>query len=78
MWALGSYDGNLQMFVERPRDPGLARLKFLRWLAERAKLEHPVAGPPGGQYARAARFHPDEARLLAGARSRWESPVQES
>jgi hypothetical protein len=54
MTAPGQYDGTLQMFVEAPRMPVLARLRFLRWLAERGELEHPVAGPPAGEYARAA------------------------
>ena len=54
MTAPGRYDGTLQMFVEAPRMPALARLDFLRWLAERGDLEHPVAGPPGGEYARVA------------------------
>jgi hypothetical protein len=40
------YDGDLQMFVQRPREIDLAHLLFLRWLAERDRLEHPVAGPP--------------------------------
>ncbi len=50
----GRYDGTLGMFVEAPRTPMLARLEFLRWLAEHQALEHPVAGPPGGEYARTA------------------------
>ena len=50
----GCYDGTLQMFVEAPRTPVLARLEFLRWLAEGQALEHPVAGPPSGDYARLA------------------------
>ena len=40
------YDGELQMLVEEPRDASLEHLHFLRWLAERGRLEHPVAGPP--------------------------------
>ncbi len=51
MSQAGHYDGTLQMFVEAPRTPVLARLEFLRWLAERQALEHPVAGLPGGIYA---------------------------
>jgi hypothetical protein len=54
MKTLGRYDTELQMFVEGPREPRIARLRFLRWLAERTNLEHPVAGPPSGEYARAA------------------------
>ncbi len=54
----GRYDGTLQMFVEAPRTPVLARLEFLRWLAERQALEHPIAGPPGGEYAAQPAPHP--------------------
>ena len=35
MKSLGRYDSALQMFVEEPREPDLARLTFLRWLVER-------------------------------------------
>lgn len=38
------YDPDLQMFADPPRDPGRAHLGFLRWLAERGRLEHTVAG----------------------------------
>ena len=47
----GLYDPELQMFVERARQPDGARLRFLRWLAEHGRLEHAAAGPPGGQFA---------------------------
>ena len=40
------YGGDLQMLVEEPREADPAYLLFLRWLAERERLEHPVAGPP--------------------------------
>ena len=40
------YDSDLQMLVEEPREASSAHLLFLRWLAERGQLEHPVAGPP--------------------------------
>lgn len=56
MKALGRYDGSLQMFVEERRRPDLARLRFLRWLAERGRLEHEPAGSAGGEYAAAAGF----------------------
>ena len=46
MGARGVYDGTLQMFVEPPREADSRTLRFLRWLAERGELEHPVAGPP--------------------------------
>ena len=55
MKTLGRYDGTMQMFVEAPRAPDVARLRFLRWLAERNELEHPVAGPPVGHDALAGR-----------------------
>jgi hypothetical protein len=42
----GRYDGDLQMLVEEPRDANREHLLFLRWLAERDRLEHTVAGPP--------------------------------
>ena len=49
----GNYDSELQMFVDRAREPDGARLRFLRWLAERGWLEHEPAGPPTGAYAAA-------------------------
>jgi hypothetical protein len=49
------YDPDLQMFIGPPRGPDPARLRFLRWLAERGRLEHPAAGPPAGEYAVDAR-----------------------
>jgi hypothetical protein len=42
------YDGDLQMFVDPPREPDMQRLTFLRWLVERSRLEHGPAGPPSG------------------------------
>ena len=43
------YDGELQMLIEEPRDANREHLLFLRWLAERGRLEHSVAGlPPMG------------------------------
>jgi hypothetical protein len=46
-----SYDGDLRMFREAPRPVDLTRLRFLRWLAEQGRLEHPAAGPPRGELA---------------------------
>lgn len=43
-----AYDSALQMFVQEPRAVNLDRLAFLRWLGERGKLEHEIAGPPSG------------------------------
>ena len=51
MVAIGRYDSDLQMFVEEPRDVARAHLHFFRWLVERRRLEHPVAGPPSGALA---------------------------
>ena len=48
------YDGEVQMFVQRPREIDLAHLRFLRWLAVRGYLEHPPAGRSYGVYARDA------------------------
>ena len=44
------FDSELQMFVEQIRDVDLDRLRFLRWLAERGRLEHEVAGASVGEY----------------------------
>jgi hypothetical protein len=71
MKAVGRYDGNLQMFVEESREIDLARLGFIRWLAENGKLEHRSVGPASGEYAvvRAAtdRRHPTANVLVAPA-----------
>jgi len=48
MPAPNRYDGSLQMFVEEVCEPDLARLRFLRWLAEHRELEHQIAGPSSG------------------------------
>ncbi len=48
MAAMGRYDSTLQMFVQEPRDLDLRRLTFLRWLGERGRLEHDIAGPSSG------------------------------
>jgi hypothetical protein len=45
------YDPNLEMFVEPPHEPDLARLRFLRWLIERGRLDHGPAGAPAGELA---------------------------
>ena len=65
MNRLGLYDGTLQMFIERSRDPDLERLRFLRWLVERGRLEHGVAGPPSGSYWQAAPSDPAERSPVA-------------
>ena len=53
MTAGSDYDGEVQMFVQRPREIDLAHLRFLRWLAVRGYLEHAPAGQSCGVYARA-------------------------
>lgn len=51
MKAVGTYDGDLQMFVQEPRPIQLHWLGFLRWLGERGLLEHEIAGKPAGPLA---------------------------
>ena len=46
-----SYDADLEMFRETPQPVDVARLRFLRWLADQGRLEHPPAGPPSGAFA---------------------------
>ncbi len=45
------YDGDLQMFCAEPREIKIAHLRFVRWLVEQGRLEHPPAGPPSGELA---------------------------
>ncbi len=45
------YVGDLQMFCGKPREINVAHLRFLRWLVEQGRLEHPPAGPPSGELA---------------------------
>jgi hypothetical protein len=49
--GISRYDPGLQMFVDRPHEPDVARLRFWRWLGEQGQLEHAVAGAPAGEYA---------------------------
>jgi hypothetical protein len=49
--ARRGYDPELQMYIEYPREPDLARLRFLRWLGEQGLLEHSTAGTPSGEFA---------------------------
>jgi len=51
--ADGTYDSELQMFCQFPREAAMTQLRFLRWLAERGQLEHEAFGPPSGEYASA-------------------------
>ena len=54
MPAIQGYDPSLQMFREAAREPDLAHLGFLRWLAEQGLLEQAVYGPPSGQFVELA------------------------
>jgi hypothetical protein len=45
-----AYDPALQMFVQPPAQADLDHLRFLRWLAENDRLEHPIAGDSCGLY----------------------------
>ena len=56
-----SYDGDLEMYRETERAIDVARLRFLRWLAERGRLEHPPLGPSSGPFADDARPWLDKA-----------------
>jgi hypothetical protein len=49
------YDSDLQMFRLPSREPSLASLRFLRWLADRGDLQHAVSGPPTGGYPASVR-----------------------
>jgi hypothetical protein len=41
-----------------PGEPRLGHLRFLRWMAERDRLEHRPLGPPSGRYAPLRRNRP--------------------
>jgi len=51
MHQMKQYDGNLQMFCEPVHEVDLARLRFMRWLIEQNRFEHPPVGEPAGEYA---------------------------
>ena len=55
-----SYDGDLEMYRETEHVINVAQLRFLRWLADRGRLEHPPSGPPCGAFA-------DDDALAGGA-----------
>jgi hypothetical protein len=56
-----SFDGALYMFRDAPKPVNLAHLRFLRWLAEQGRLEHPVVGRPRGEFAAAAKSRREAA-----------------
>jgi hypothetical protein len=51
MSSTRDYDAELHMFREPPRSVDLARLRFVRWLAEHGRLEHYPAGAPSGPFS---------------------------
>lgn len=59
MKAIGQYDGTLQMFKDQPGEVNMARLRFLRWLGERDRLEHQIAGASTGAFAVTPESAPD-------------------
>ena len=65
MTSKSAYDGSLQMFVEEPRGINVERLRFLRWLAEQGRLEHPVAGPVPIPLGRGGQSSNDDPPLAA-------------
>jgi hypothetical protein len=48
-----SFNGTLQVFRDASKPVNRADLRFLRWLAEQGRWEHPVVGPPSGEFAEA-------------------------
>lgn len=51
MANLGPYDPSLSMVREEQKTLSFEHLAFLRWLAERGKLEQQVHGPSTGMAA---------------------------
>ena len=51
MPAIGKYDTVLHQFREEQKVVRLPHAKFMRWLAEQGRLEHPAYGPPSGHVA---------------------------
>ena len=49
--GMSGYDSELQMFTDRPPEPNMDRLRFMRWLVENGRLEHGVEGQPAGAFA---------------------------
>ena len=42
---------DLEMYRETESAVNGAQLRFLRWLADQGRLEHPPLGPPSGLFA---------------------------
>jgi hypothetical protein len=49
MAKLANYDGDLHMMIVPPQPVNLNYLCFLRYLGERGRLEHEIAGPVSGE-----------------------------
>lgn len=49
--AEAAYDAVLHQFREPQKVVRLTHVKFMRWLADRGRLEHYPAGPPSGHVA---------------------------
>ena len=67
------YDGDLQMFVDEPRNFDPKRLRFLRWLAERDQQDGRVLGPATGPLMGLAAEHQNTG--VGGGISDNESPA---
>ena len=59
------FDGDLEMFREQPKPVNLATLRFLRWLAEQGRLEHPIAGTASGPLAEALGLQPGPTETIS-------------
>ena len=51
MAGFGRYDGEVQMYVQKVREPSMKKLRFLRWMAEENRIEHKIAGPSVGEFS---------------------------
>ena len=69
------YDGNLQMFCEPVHEVDLTKLRFLRWLIEQGKLEHPPFGEPAGEYAGFPPVEDDGLDLLTPVGADGQQPL---
>jgi hypothetical protein len=58
------FDGDLEMFREMPKPVNLAALRFLRWLAEQGRLEHPTFGRASGPLADALALRPGPTETI--------------
>lgn len=58
----GTYDPSTQMYLSDLAEPSLNHLRFLRYLAEKEMLEHPVASEPQGLYSLADELEKEMGR----------------